>query len=172
MDCRVVGNQVEPVRWRMVCDVTKVFEAYADETPTDDGTALLAFSDAERDEIAGLLTKAGIAYRAEATPQPDAARLARLNEIGAASRDEALAHLAAYWLPCTEKQADLAGLRYNLTAKGVIAHDEAERDAAATALAPHGAGSEVQDATGPPPTAAELEARVAELEARSSEPSQ
>lgn len=172
MNCRVrtkgKDSTVEPLRCRIVCDLRAAAEKLGTDgiLPwTDDGKAILAFTEDEEAEIVAALGGAGIPYTLEAKPQPDAELLAKLRGR-VTTRTEALAYLAKHWISCEPKEAQTAGLEYNRTAKGIVAYSDSERDEIVQRLIAAGGTPQVVVAKRPPPTAEELDQRLKEVEAK------
>jgi len=107
MDCRVCDGRIEPLLYRIACDLKAIpIDPETGrpldprlEAPTDDA-AFLAYSDAERNDIQAGLLAAKIAYNTRREGQPDPTLLAACQgKVG--SRSEALAALAAGSAPET-----------------------------------------------------------------------
>ena len=111
MDVRVTDRQIETLKWRVQCELAKVSQdAYP--WPQYAG-GLMAYSDAERDEIVAHLKAAKVAYTITAEPQPNPALVAQL-QGRLSSRSEALAALQAGVVPPT--LGDIEQLKARITA--------------------------------------------------------
>jgi hypothetical protein len=99
MDCKVIGSQIAPLKYRIRPE-QPLPRGLDIAWPTDDSAAILAYSDAERDGIVGILTSAAIEFTVKVEPQPDPALLAAC-QGKVHSRSEALAALAAGKPPVT-----------------------------------------------------------------------
>jgi hypothetical protein len=101
MDLRVDDQKIVPLRYRIRCDLMAAMPnpMLPPPWPTDE-RGFLAYSDAERDEIAAALANAKVAYTIDAIPQPDPTLLAAC-QGKVRSRSEALAALAAGKPPVT-----------------------------------------------------------------------
>jgi hypothetical protein len=103
VEVRVRGGQVEPAKWRLVCDLNALTVALGEgeDIPyTDDGSGLLAFSDAERDTISDFLSNLQVTFSLEAVAQPDPTFLSRL-QGRVTTRSAALEALASGNVPRT-----------------------------------------------------------------------
>ena len=98
MDLRMDDKQIIPLRFRIRCDLKLVDHNYY-PWPTD-FQGILAYNDAERDQICAALDKAKIPYTIEAVDQPDLTLLAAC-QGKVTSRSEALTALAAGKPPVT-----------------------------------------------------------------------
>ena len=103
MDCRVAGEQVEPLLCRVEYERPAEWDDGDDRVNTwshDDAGLALAYTVAERDEITHELDAADITYKLVAEDQPEAELLAKLHGR-VSSRTEALVALQAGKAPTT-----------------------------------------------------------------------
>ena len=98
IDCMVEGGQVIPVMARVTCDLVKLDASDQDRDWPDDGTAVLVFSEQEREEVIRACDKARLPYSVKEEPQPDPELLAKLHGR-VTSRSAAVAALESGIVP-------------------------------------------------------------------------
>jgi hypothetical protein len=156
---------VEALLCRVECDAAKLGEVLWPRYKA----GFLAFTAEEQRDIVAALEAAHLPYRVLPAEQPEPAALATL-QGRVATRSEALARLAPHWLECSAKAARGIGRAHNAVAHGIVAFDDAERDAISAELAAAGEAYEQKDGQPVPTTVEELKARIVALESKATTP--